>query len=266
MVYTLKNQNSTLKVNPLGAQILSWQVDSQNVLHSVSNPKRSGIPLMFPYCGPLKNGILNVSQKEMDQHGFGRNTHWNLKSQTNNSITFGHNTTDLALDVVEAFPYDFEAQYNIQLQPNGIEISLVTINLGVDKMPICPGFHPYFHIPHDLKSKLKIRSLTASPFDFHSEILPWDTGLEAQFNINPVEFEANIPGNGVFKFTDLCSIGLDNKKTKLPCDLLTVWAGEVGDFVCIEPMSKRFNSINTDPIWVNPGEHYSLKYSIQKSK
>jgi galactose mutarotase-like enzyme len=259
MLYTLQNSSQSLTIESLGSQIMSWQLDSQDIFYTSANPKRCGMPLMFPYCGPLKDGIFDISGKPLGQHVFGRVVDWKLGAQTVDSITFKLKSTDLDVANREAFPFEFEGIFGVSLLVDGIHFSLCTKNLGSSKMPIAPGFHPYFAIQNSLKDHLQIYSKN---WKFNSKLMPWSTGLEAQFNPNPVEFEVEIPTLPKLLFKDLSYLSVAGKKVELPCDLLTIWAGEVADFVCIEPMSKRFDSINIDPIWVEPGGEYCLQYQI----
>jgi galactose mutarotase-like enzyme len=261
MHYILQSHNQTLNIESFGSQIMSWQLDSKAIFYTSDNPKRCGMPLMFPYCGPLKNGIFNISNLPMGQHGFGRSVEWDLSEKREDSITFQLLSKNLSQDLQATFPFEFEAQFTLQLLPTGIQVSLTTKNLGSSKMPVCPGFHPYFLVKQSLKDQLIIDS---ENFIFNTKNMPWDTGLEAQFYTNPKNFVVSLPEFGKLNFVDLSYLTTNGNKKELPCDLLTVWAGEVADFVCIEPMSKRFDSINQNPIWVEPGQEYCLKYEIER--
>jgi galactose mutarotase-like enzyme len=258
-IYTDKHQ---MNISSLGAQILSWKVDGKDVFASSDNHKRSGMPIMFPFCGPLVDNIFVKSGKKIGQHGFGRSVEWKVVEQTTNSIVFRLVNEDLDSETRVAFPFEFECLFEVLIANRFIEIELTTKNLGKTLLPVAPGFHPYFAVDRSQKEKITI---TASDpkFKFDSSILPWSTGVEAQFRTNPVDYIVQIPNQIQLNFEDLSTVETKaGNFNKLPCDLLTIWAGEVGDWVCMEPMSKRFDSINNDPIDIEPNCKYSLKYKI----
>ncbi len=255
MNYFLSNSSQQITVNSFGGQIISWQAkvrtDIQSIFYTSNNPKRSGMPLMFPFCGPLANGVFGYSNQLMPQHGFARNIDWKLESQNDTSLTLVLNYMDLESKWREAYPFQFELKLIVELLDDGLRTKLEVYNWDMHNLPVSPGFHPYFAIASESKDTLKI---TNTRFD--AKLLPWSTGVEAQFLSNPKEFMIQSKN-----FNLSCSDESNINGKNLVCDLLTVWSGEIGDFVCIEPMSQRFDSINTSPILIPSGEVYNLDYT-----
>jgi galactose mutarotase-like enzyme len=255
MNFTLFNSTQTVQVNSFGAQIMSWQstIDgtTQSIFYTSDNPKRSGMPLMFPFCGPLADGILSASGKQLPQHGFARNVNWKVESQSETSLTLVLNYMDLETQWREAYPFQFELQFVVNLLDDGIVTRLEIHNWDMHNLPVSPGFHPYFNVKLEDKDDLNISNTR-----FDAKLLPWSTGVEAKFLPNPKYFVIQSK-NFSLSCTDLSNIDSEERV----CDLLTVWAGEVGDFVCIEPMSQRFNSINVNPILVPSAAVYNLEYN-----
>jgi galactose mutarotase-like enzyme len=262
MLYEISNGDQQIQISSLGSQLVSWKINNKDIFAKSDNYKRSGMPLMFPFCGPLVGNIFAKSGKVIGQHGFGRNLEWKLLKQSLNSISFVLSSSDLDTETKLSFPFEFESIFEVTLLDKSIELELKTKNLGTEKLPLAPGFHPYFAIDRSQKDKITIT--TSDPkFEFESSILPWSTGVEAQFRANPINYKVQIPNQIQLNFEDLSTLEQKSgNRIKLPCDLLTIWAGEVGDWVCIEPMAKRFDSINNDPINVEPKGVYSLKYKI----
>lgn len=257
---TLQNRHHNIQINSFGAQILEWQYNNKPIFYTSSLLKRSGMPLMFPFCGPLKDNIFVQSGKTMNQHGFGRSVEWKNVYKQDDFVNFQLNSSDLDSNITEAYPYSFVADFFVKIgKDNKIIFSLNIENTGLVDLPVAPGFHPYFFVPQDSKNQLKIASIDK----FNATLLPWSTGVKAQFYTNPNTLIIdNISGYKI-QMTDQSSITIGDKTTKLPCDLMTVWAGEVADFVCVEPMSKEFNDINTNPILISAGAFYTLEYSFE---
>ena len=263
---TLQNTNHHIQVNSLGSQILEWTYKNKPIFYASSLLKRSGMPLMFPFCGPLKDGIFLSSGKPLAQHGFGRLVEWTQICGTANFINFQLDSSNLDTQTQEAYPYSFVADFFVKLggennqnSDNKVIFSLNIENTSLVDLPIAPGFHPYFYVRQETKPNLKITNLNG----INSNLLPWSTGVEAQFYINPKELIINNISGYRVKMTDQSAMTIGDKTTSLPCDLMTVWAGEVADFVCIEPMSKKFDSINTNPILIPAGAFYALEYTFE---
>ena len=264
MLYTLQNKNQKLTIDSFGSQILSWSTNNSPIFYISENPKRSGMPIMFPFCGPLKDGVFINSGHKIAQHGFARSVEWNFLDQEGNSkIRFILKSDSLDPSLRLAYPYDFQVIFEVELSDFGVKTSLVTTNFGEHKMPICPGFHPYFFVPQRQKQQLQIYSQQDSNFYFNAKLLPWETGVEAQFYPNPEIFEITLPSGKKIKVSDTSHIVNSNTEMiSKKCELLTVWAGEVADFVCIEPMTRPFNSINVDPILLGKNQEFALVYDF----
>jgi galactose mutarotase-like enzyme len=257
----LQNNANHLEISTFGSQILEWSHQKSPIFYTSSLPKRSGMPIMFPFCGPLKDNIFLKSGKEIAQHGFGRCVEWQSVCQEDNFVNLQLESKNLNPEYQEAYPYNFVADMFFKLDQNILTVSLNVENLGISPMPICAGFHPYFFVPKNLKKSLQIKELP----EFDAQNLPWNDGVEAQFYQSPNQLTIdNISGYKI-TMTDQSSLTVGENTTPLPCDLMTVWAGEVADFVCVEPMSKSFDSINTNPILIPAGSFWKLEYSFEVS-
>jgi galactose mutarotase-like enzyme len=256
---TLHNDKNHLEISTFGSQILEWKHLQKPIFYTTELQKRSGMPLMFPFCGPLKNGTLDSSGQKIAQHGFGRNLEWEIVHAQADFVNLQIQSQNLPQEFQEAYPYRYIVDFFVKLEQNQITVSLNIENCDLQNMPIAPGFHPYFFVPQSEKDSLKIPQIP----EFRANLLPWSTGVEAQFYSNPTQITIdNISGFKV-KMTDQSCLHIGEETQKIPCDLMTIWAGEVADFVCIEPMSKRFNSINVDPILIPAGAYYNLEYTLE---
>jgi galactose mutarotase-like enzyme len=234
--YTLKKDNQVLSFNTYGAYVTGWQMHGTDIFYVGESIKRTGIPLLFPFAGPLENGILKYSGRSMPQHGFARDTTWNIKEQSDTLVKLSITQKDITPDMQEAYPYHFEANLILQLIDDGFSYKLRVKNNGHLPMPIASGIHPYFNVPHIQKPFITIDN---SIFD--GKAIDWN----------------NIDKNSHFyPFTNHITINTDRYKVTIKdlnnvCTRLVVWSqDEQQDFVCIEPICKDFNAVNTDPIWV----------------
>jgi galactose mutarotase-like enzyme len=243
----LQTQNQQLSLTATGGQVLTWKVLNpktntwQDILYNKGNPKRAGIPILFPFANPLKDNIFKLSGKEIGQHGFGRNSEWLLDVEESTATLILSSKT---LDQVwkEAYPFDFEAKIIVDIStPNQLKYTLQVKNLDPEKpLPISPGIHPYFSLLNEQKKLIKSNLIP----DIQS-VINWDKPSNGNF--------WNFPSKASF---DLKNFKLDIYNDKLnPAKNLVIWSqteDEVDhDFVCLEPFCKDTNAINDDPIWVS---------------
>ncbi|MEI6729541.1 MAG: hypothetical protein WCK98_07940 [bacterium] len=255
----LETKNQKLSLTTTGGQILTWKVYNsktstwQDILYNNGNPKRAGIPILFPFANPLKDNIFNLTGKEIGQHGFGRNSSWLLESEvTVATLTLSSKTLDQVWK--EAYPFEFEAKIIVDIStPNQLKYTLQVKNLDPEKtLPIAPGIHPYFSLLHGQKKHLK-SSLTPDiqsviNWDKPSSGNFWDFKHEANFDLQNFKLEI---------FNDAYN----------PAKNLVIWSQTVDetdhDFVCLEPFCKDTNAINVDPIWVKDQWQCTWKFVVE---
>ena len=76
MTYTLKNENLTVIINSLGAEVVSVKDRNGRELWWNGDPAfwKGHSPILFPACGGLWNGKYSLNGKEynMPKHGFAK--------------------------------------------------------------------------------------------------------------------------------------------------------------------------------------------------
>jgi len=141
----LKQNNSEVIVDPQGAYLKSWKTlgedhlfPDQNLLINGQSKRRGGIPILFPWADELPN---------LPRHGFGRDLLWKIITQIPQELKLllisNDHTTPL-------YPYKFEADYQITLSDNSLNLCLQITNTDSNPIPLAPGFHPYFPYPKNI--------------------------------------------------------------------------------------------------------------------
>lgn len=163
MLFTLKNDVLQVTVNCLGAEIMSicdksgceylWQGDSRYWSQRA--------PILFPFIGRLTNGRYTYHGKEysMGLHGFAASQEFELKEQTDNSVSLLLSNT---ADTLASYPFSFTLQITYALTATTLSITFKVHNSGKQIMPFAIGGHPGFRIPLESGESLEDYSLAFS--------------------------------------------------------------------------------------------------------
>ena len=161
---TLTSGDNAITVHHQGAHLSSWLHKgreqlflSRNAVFEPTKAIRGGVPICFPQFGAFGPG---------NSHGFARNVVWQpLETQHDNQLRFelSHNKASL-----EQWPYQFNAQFEIELNENTLTMSLSVENINAKKMEFTAALHTYFRVDH-IKNAI-IDGLQQCEF--------WDNGTE----------------------------------------------------------------------------------------
>jgi galactose mutarotase-like enzyme len=252
----LENDLNQVQISTFGAQVLFWKTLLNGVwtdiLYTGSSSKRSGIPILFPFANPLKNDTFVLTGAKIPQHGFARNTKWNLIESTTDKAILKLSFKDLDQADQSVFPFPFDLHLEIQLNPDkSIDYTLILKNISVNSLPIAPGIHPYFSINHADKIKLEIAEIP----EFKAMDFPWNSKLSGDFY--------DFKGLASISFPDYI-LNIKEIGPNPDCKYLVVWSqneSEIDhDFVCFEPFYRETNAINSNPILVKPNETWISKF------
>jgi galactose mutarotase-like enzyme len=189
---------------------------------------RGGIPVLFPYAGKLVDEVFVPAGTKMKQHGFGRNKPWAVKEARSD---FARLALVQDAETKAQYPYDYEAEYSVQLLPRGLEVELLVHNVGSRPLPISPGWHPYFRCPAAEKGRVTgdVAGLTPDKLGDDRE---FDFGLEA-------------PAKGRASF-DVPKLGRVRLGFSPAMRHLQFWSQPGKDFICLEPFFGPANTVNTE--------------------
>lgn len=150
MTYELKNDQITVTISSVGAEIISakcvggceyiWQGDEKYW--------DGQAPMLFPICGRFFGSkyICDGKEYEMDIHGFARASEFELVSSNGKSLTLRLTQNE---ETLAQYPFDFELTVTFTLDGNKIDCSHVIKNTSDDILPATFGAHPGFNVPLD---------------------------------------------------------------------------------------------------------------------
>ncbi len=243
-------------------------------------------PIMFPYCGRLKDDKFTKDGVEYEgtQHGFARDLNHMSKSKTATQLEMILEANVLTM---EKFPYAFGLTSKFELEGKTLHHKLEVVNDSDEVMPFGIGYHPGFTCPFDENHKTEDYEIV-----FDSPQTPVVYGLNAQTSLMTKEpktlFEnaTSMPltestfDDGCLIFTNLTSktISLVEKGTgrKITVNIegypyVVLWSkpGPM-KFLCIEPWHTAPDSEDASGVWaekkpqikLNPEEHFTTCMSM----
>ena len=156
IVVTLKNNFLTVQINKLGAE-LSSVIDNKTNYEFIwqADEKYWGkhAPVLFPIVGRLKDDQYEYDGKtyEMTQHGFGRDSDFEVIDQTANAVTF---SLKYSTDTLKKYPFKFELLIKYLLHKNNLTVYYEVINHSSSEvMYYSVGGHPGFNVAQTSDSK-----------------------------------------------------------------------------------------------------------------
>lgn len=230
-------------ISPDGAYLTKLTFDDKNFLFpdgfyliNGKEKRRGGMPLLFPYAGPLRE------HPDWPQHGFARDIRWEEKTVYEDlepkEVLLGLESNE---ETQKIFPYQFRNELKIGLDENGLSYVLTVFNEDNKDIPITPGFHPYFPLPSQKLSDFKT---SINSFNLENYQLGETLFL-------PIEHEVkiNIPQVGEIEM----SLAGDFLRDKAQ---LWFWTDNLKYF-CIEPCSAPPDGFSKkdEQILVPPGEN-----------
>lgn len=149
MEYTIKNSFLTATISSHGAEIQSVKDNNSNREYIwQADPQVWGrhAPVLFPIVGRLKNDEYTYAGKtyHLGQHGFARDSEFEVEKQADHEITFLLKADDQTLAV---YPFSFELRVTYTLINNLIEERFDVTNTDNKEMIFGIGGHPGFNLP-----------------------------------------------------------------------------------------------------------------------
>ena len=287
--FVLENTYLKVTVTTWGAQVKSVIRKSDNVEHIwQADPAVWGYhaPILFPYAGRLKDGILEAKGQRFSspgQHGFARTSEHRFVRQTPTSLVLELTESE---ETLASWPYHFRLVSTFTLEKDTLHHTLTVENTDAETMPFGIGYHPAFSIPFDGAHTATDYELR---FDRPESPLCLSTapkGLVSgatyylAYNTDTIPVE-----NGMFDNDSHCMVGLTSHTLGLYekdtgrgviCSIrnfpyVLIWSkpGEPR-FVCIEPWNSLPSPIDGGTDWeekpaaaeVLPGDSWSTTLSM----
>jgi galactose mutarotase-like enzyme len=219
-------------------------------------------PILFPIVGSTfdKKIHINGSTYEMGNHGFARQSDFELNSQNEKQIILSLKANEFTLS---QYPFNFTLNVSYTLNKASVNIDYLIVNNDEKTMPFSFGLHPAFALDDPQEAHIEFP---------HKESYP-NLIDQHKTNMND-EFFSKIP---TFLTENLKSPYVDllrkDLKIRVSCEgyrWVAFWKKPKAAFLCIEPWHGHgdFSETTTDftqregTINLEPKDSFSTSYSI----
>ncbi|MBQ9375520.1 MAG: aldose 1-epimerase family protein [Ruminococcus sp.] len=283
MLFTLKNEYITITADTFGAELHSIKHNDVEYLWQCGDSWKRYAPILFPFiCSPTGKKYL-AKGKEYTMpanHGFARDSEFELYEQTDDSVSFILKSSDKTLEV---YPYRFEFIVKYTLDNNRIIVSNIVKNTDSDDIYFYVGGHPAFNCPIDKALSFddyyveyeKAENIVQPLPDGKSRVI-LDGDSKINLSRELFDFDVIMKDKPVSNSITLKSDN-DSKAVKVEfpqSDCIAVWSptgDENATFVCLEPWTSVPTYADDDKpdienkkhaIKLSAGKEFDYKYSI----
>lgn len=242
---TLKNGNSIVKINELGAEMKSFTVNGTEYLW-VGDPKfwASSAPNIFPMTGGFRDDkyILNGKEYTMPKHGFAKNMEFKVESCTDTTAVFLLTATE---ETKKVWPYEFELRVCYELFDGKISVDYKVTNINETLMWFSIGAHDGFATPEGIEDYdiIFAEKETLNANVLYGNLIGDETyPVIADTDTLSLKYDYFAVDALVFKDVRSQSCKLQNRKTGRGIQLdfpdfpmLMVWTKPDAPYICIEP-------------------------------
>lgn len=153
--YTLKNQEITVRIDSLGAELKSLKDNRTGQEYMwCGDPKywKRTSPILFPLVGAYRNNETRYQGRtySLPQHGFARDMEFELKFQADTAICFSLKETQ---ETLSKYPFAFRLELAYALKGREVEVSWRVENPSGEEMYFSIGGHPAFNCPLEAEEK-----------------------------------------------------------------------------------------------------------------
>ncbi len=290
MEFTIENEILRVCVSSRGAELVSVaKKETGEELLWNADPAvwNRHAPMLFPYCGRLKNGRYTHkgTSYEGGPHGFARDMEHTLEDKSAASVTLSLEANALTM---EKFPFAFKLTTTFALDGGTLHQTVAVHNDSDEEMPFGLGFHPGFQCPFDDAHKEEDYVLRFSQPESPTVIKTGETdGLVTGETYRFFENGTEIPlSDHTFDHDSICFSGLCSQRMSLvekdsgravhvdiqgfPYVLAWSVKGPLR-FVCIEPWKSLPDARTASGEWsekpaaavLKPGEDYSTTLTME---
>lgn len=288
MEFVMENAYLKVTVTDWGAQVKSVIRKCDGAEHIwQADPAVWGYhaPILFPYCGKLKDGKFEVNGKTYEssaQHGFARTATHSLVKHTDTQVVLQLRES---ADTLAVFPWKFRLLSSFTLENDTLHHILTVENMDEVSFSFGIGYHPAFAMPFDEKHTFADYELRFSEME---SPLCLGTAPKGLVNGQIYSLGSNIQAiavtAGMFDNDSHCMVNLNSKTLGLyekdsgrgvVCKIenfpyCLIWSKPgVPQFICIEPWnslpSYEFGSAKWEEkpaaASIAPGESWSTTLS-----
>jgi galactose mutarotase-like enzyme len=147
--YQLENDKLVIAVDSHGGELKSLiKKDTGTEYLWQADPKFWGrsAPVLFPFVGSVSGQEFRTKGQtySMGQHGFARDTEFELESKTGDEIWFVLKSNE---ETLAKYPYAFVLKLGYRIGGNSVEVLWQVENPSGEELPFSIGGHPAFNCP-----------------------------------------------------------------------------------------------------------------------
>lgn len=242
--FTLKNDNYSITISSLGAELKNVLFHNEEYLHQGDKYWHRSSPVLFPIVGKLKHNNYTYKNKKytLPIHGFARHNEFELIKQDDNELAFLLQENETSL---RHYPFKFNLKITYTLNEDSFSIKY-EISSSDKEILFSFGAHPAFLLKADINdSYLKFEEIEKA------NLLCLDLKYgciyktkENYLNSDILKLNKDIFQDDALIFKGLKSnkVSLLNNKNKKSISVtfndfshIGFWAPINAPFVCIEP-------------------------------
>lgn len=226
---------------------------------------RGGNPILFPISGQLEDGryVLDGVEYAMKNHGLARISPWTVEETgiRDGGAPYARLQLRSTEEMQASYPFAFELEFTYSLVEGSLIIEQSYRNLSDKRMPMYPGFHPYFATP----VKELVYETDATRY------LDYNDGQEKSFggtfDIGPLK-ESIVLTDAKEPRIAFRLPAIERKIVMEYSELfryVVLWTAEGKDFVCVEPWMAPTGELNrgSQLVWVEPGQSVEATLAIR---
>ena len=285
----LENGRFSARIDPLGAQIVSFREGERELLWTGDPAYWAGqAPVLFPIVGALRQGRAKIKGQwvEMAQHGFARRRVFALNFQTESAASL---TLRADEDTKKQYPFDFALTVDYGLTEEGYFTQFAVENTGDEPLPFSIGGHPGFNLPMEDGARFEDYTIQFEKDEdqkcpavaMGAGLLDYETvGFTLKGREIPLKHSLFYKDALVFENLNSRRVRILNKKTGRGLEMyfgsefpmLGIWsAANDGPYVCLEPWTgcatlttegDEFTQKHNMQA-IAPGEKYSYSFSVK---
>lgn len=288
-VYVLKNEEISIGVDSLGAELKSLKKESAGKEYMWRGDAKywgRTSPILFPFVGGVRNREYRVKGQTyaMTQHGFARDMEFQLLSQSEEEIWFRLDSDE---ETLKKYPFAFVLKAGYRLEGSKVKVMWKVENPGEEDLHFSIGGHPAFNCPIEEGEEQEEYFVDFGDVEEVASTRISDKGLATNcadiyaltegrlaLTANLFDHDALVIENNQTDTVALC--GKDGSRyltVTMEAPLFGVWSptGKKAPFICIEPWYGRcddedFEGTLEERKWGNriaPGEVWEASYTIE---
>lgn len=273
MEYQLKNDQLIVAIKSFGAELTSVK-DYEGIEYIWCGDEKywgRHAPVLFPIVGKVLDNQYTYENHNyvLSQHGFARDSEFEVISQENNKIIFELKANE---ETKKKYPFEFSLRSHYELVGEKIKLTYEVENKDQKEMYFSIGGHPAFNCP-----LFEDETLEDYVIEFEKEEMAQKLGITPEvylsgeienYKVKSIALSKGFFENGVTILTNLQSHTVTLKSLKHNCGVvigreqfpfLGLWSPEKGaPFVCIEPWVGHTDYVTNSTALINKRDFQKL--------